>query len=128
MVSYLGAVLIILCFSFLFDRLRLAERARDIPIIAKGTLATLGDKGLGDDAKEAAMRRDSKALFVLFGTLTAGLVFALGLPMLIAFLIGYTGFWSFDSVVAASMSLPFILGGLAIFLFLLVRPGRRSGR
>ncbi|MEO8722859.1 MAG: hypothetical protein ABI395_04950 [Sphingobium sp.] len=125
--SYMGAVFIIIGFSVLFVKLRLTEKAKQIQGVASQSMATLSNSTLSDDDKEAAMRRDSKALFMLFVTLTAGLAVALGLPLLLVWLVGWTHVWTFDRVIEASLSWPLIVGGTFVFIVILLRPGR-SGR
>ena len=124
--SYAGAALIVAGFAWLLLRLGLVERAQEINAVVRQTAATMADRSLGDDEKERAMRKDSAALFRLFAIITGGLLLALGLPMLLVWLIGLTHLWSFDGAIAASLSWPFLLAGLVLFITVMVI-GRRRG-
>jgi hypothetical protein len=122
--SYIGAVFIIIGFSVLFVKLRLTDKARQIRDVASRSMATLSNSSLSDDDKEAAMRRDSKALFLLFITLTAGLGVAIGLPLSLVWILAWAHIWTFDGVIDASLSWPLIVAGTVIFIVLLIRPTR----
>lgn len=124
--SYAGAALIVAGFAWLLLRLRLVEQAQRINGMVRDSAAVMADKSLGDDARERALRKTSVALFGQFITLTLGLALALGLPMLLVWLLGLTRIWSFDAAIAASLSWPFLLGGLALFIVVMVI-GRRRG-
>ncbi len=122
--AYAGAVLIVAGFSQLLVWFGLIDRAKEIAGISRNVIATLKNPSLDDDAKEVALRKDSMALFIRFFTLTAGLCFALGLPLLCVWLVSWTRLWSFDGVLGASLSWPMAAGGLVIFIALMVRSGR----
>lgn len=123
-VAYIGAVLIIVGFSWLLVRLGLVERAKDIAGISRKAMATLSDPKLDDDAKEKALRQHSIALFSRFFTLTFGLCAALGLPILVIWLLSLAHIWSFEDVMLASVSWPILLGGLLLFVAVLMVPRR----
>ena len=118
--SYLGAALIIAGFAWLLVRLGLVERARQINGLVRQSAATMSDRALNDDEKERALQRHSIALFRQFALLTLGLALALGLPILLVWLLGLTRLWSFEGAIAASLSWPFLLAGLVIFIAVLL--------
>ncbi len=124
MAAYIGAVFIILCFSQLLVSFGLVEQASRIIGISREASAALSDSTLDDDAKEKAMRRHSVALFGGFFRVTLGLLAALGIPIVLVWLVGLTRLWSFDAVMAASLSWPMILGGLLVFIFIMMRARR----
>ena len=124
--NYAGAALIVVGFSWLLVRLGLVERARRINLIVKQSAATTADRSLSDLQKEQALRQNSLALFGLFGKITLGLLLALGLPTLLVRLVAYTHLWSFDEVIATSVSWPFLLAGFAIFVAVILLQGRRE--
>ena len=72
------------------------------------------------------MRRDSIALSGHFARLTLLLALALGLPMLLVWVLGQARLWRFEDVVAASLSWPFLIGGVVLFVAV-VAMGRRRG-
>ena len=126
--SYAGAAVIVAGFAWLLLRLGLVERAQEINAVVRQTAATMSDKSLSDDQKERAMRKDSAALFRLFGVITAGLLLALGLPMLLVWLIGLTDLWNFEDALAATLSWPFLIGGLVLFIVVVMVARRRGAR
>lgn len=115
-----GAALIIAGFSWLLVRLGLIEQARRINHIAKQSAATAADRSLTDLQKEQALRENSLTLFGLFGRITLGLLLALGLPTLLVRLVAFTHLWTFDEVIATSVSRPFIIAGIAAFVAVII--------
>ena len=124
--AYAGAALIIIGFAAIFVLLDLTPRARRVTALANTALATLRDPRLDDDAKEAALQSAARSLFGLFFLLTAGLGVALAVPVGAAWLLGAAGLWSFDAVIAASLSWPAIIAGLLVFAASLLVAGRRG--
>ena len=123
--SYVGAALVVAGFSWLLLRLGLVEQARDINVVLRATAATVADRSLSDAQKERALQQHSKALFGRFARVTLGLLLALGAPILVVWLIGLTHLWSFEGAMAASISWPFLLAGLVLFVLVMVLGGRR---
>lgn len=126
--AYAGAALIVIGFAVIFVLLDLTPRARRVGGLANAALATLRDPRLDDDAKETALQAAAKQLFGLFFLLTAGLGAALAVPVGAAWLLGRAGLWSFDAVIAASLSWPVIIAGLGVFVASLFVAGRRGVR
>jgi hypothetical protein len=124
--SYVGAALIIAGFSWLLVRLGLLERAYRVNGIVRQSAATAGDRSLTDLQKEQALRQNSLALFGLFTRITFGLMLALGLPILLVRLLAFTRIWSFEAVIATSVSWPFLLAGFATFIAVLSLQARRG--
>lgn len=123
--SYAGAILIVIGFSWLLFRLQLAERSARISGVVRQSAATAADRSLSDDAKGRAMRGHSLALFGLFADLTFRLVLAIGLPILLVWLLAFARLWSFETVLATTLSWPFLIAGLLLFLAIFLRSGRR---
>ena len=123
--SYAGAVLIVLGFSWLFLRLRLVERSKQVNIIVRQSAATASDRSLSDAAKAKTLRRHSLSLFGLFASLTFRLVLAVGLPILLVWLLAFTQLWTFRGALEATLSWPFLVAGLLPFLVILLHAGRR---
>ena len=124
--SYAGATLIVLGFAWLLLRLKLVRRARRVNGLVRQSTATLTDRSLSDDAKEAALRRSSVALFGLFATLTFGLAAAVGLPILFVWLLAQAEIWSFEGALAATLSWPMMVFGLGTFIAALCLGGRNE--
>lgn len=119
--AYVGAIFIIIAFSQLLIWFGLVEKAKQIGGISKQTASVLSDASLDDDTKEKAMRQNSIALFGGFFSLTAGLIAALGLPILAVWLVSFAHVWSFETVMTVSLSWPVIVGGLVIFIVMMMR-------
>lgn len=124
--SYAGAALMIAGFSWLLLRLQLPEQAARITIMVRASVATMSDSSLSDRQKERALQKSSIALFGQFLKITLGLAAALVLPLAAVWLIGFTSLWSFDGAIAASLSWPFLLAGLVLFVCVFW-VGRRRG-
>ncbi len=125
--SYAGAVVVVLGFSWLLLRLRLAERSAHIVDIVRHSAATAKDRSLSDDAKAKALRHDSLELFGIFATVGFGLALALGLPVLLVWLIAFTGIWSFGGAIRTTLTWPFLVAGLLPFVAIVLRGRRREG-
>lgn len=123
--SYAGAILIVVGFTWLLIRLRLVERSRQINTIVRQSAATTADRSLSDSAKAQALRRYSMTLFGLFASLTLGLAIAVGLPILLVWLLALAQLWSFEGALEATLSWPFLIAGLVLFILALVRPEQR---
>ncbi|TFU06327.1 sulfotransferase [Polymorphobacter arshaanensis] len=79
-------------------------------------MAVMRNPALDDDAKEAAMQAAAKAMFGLFFKLTAGLAAALALPMALVWAVAQTGVVSFDHIIEVSLTWPFLLVGVGVFI------------
>ena len=82
--------------------------------------ASLRDALLDDDAKEAAMQVNARALFAKFIHLTLGLAFALLVPVALIWGVSLTGIVSFETVMAVSLTWPFLLAGGILFIVVLM--------
>ena len=123
--NYAGAALIVIGFSWLLVRLQLVERSGRINGAVRQSTATAADRSLSDDEKGRALRRQSLTLFGLFGDLTFRLALAIGLPVLLVWLLAFTRLWNFEGSLEATLSWPFLIAGLLIFLAIFLRSGRR---
>ena len=123
--SYAGAIVIVVGFSWLLIRLRLVERSREINGIVRQSAATASDRSMSDDAKAQALRKQSLTLFGLFASLTFGLVVAVGLPILLVWLLAFTEVWDFEGALEATLSWPLIIAGLLPLVVIFLRSERR---
>ena len=114
--AWLGAGFIIIGFGWLLARLGLVEIARDVAAQSRQSMAVMRNPALDDDAKEAAMQAAAKAMFALFFKLTAGLAVALALPMALVWAVAQTGVVSFDHIIEVSLTWPFLLAGVGVFI------------
>ena len=123
--SYAGAALIVIGFSWLLIRLQLVEQSRRINGIVRQSAATASDRSLSDAAKAQALRRHSLALFALFASLTFGLILAVGLPILLVWLLAFANLWSFEGALEATLTWPFLIAGLLPLVAIFLRSERR---
>lgn len=121
----LAAGFIVLGFAAILSRLGLVKLASEVGQLSQSSLAVLRDPLLGDDAKEAAMQANARALFGKFIQLTLGLLASLLLPILLVWCVAQAGLVSFEAVMAVSLTWPFLVGGLAVFAAIVVLDRRR---
>ncbi len=114
MIDWILAFFLVLAFVALLEVFGLVERGRQVVEIARKSIETIGNKELDDDAKEAALQRDAKRLFVLFFILTAGGAAALAIPMGVIWVLDWLGLASLDAVVDVSISVEFIIAGSVV--------------
>lgn len=124
--NYAGAALIVIGFSWLLLRLDLVERSGRINGVVRQSAATVADSSLSDADKAQAMRGHSLALFGMFADLTLRLMLAVGLPVLLVWLLAIMHLWSFEGALEATLSWPFLIAGLLLFFAIFLWPGRRS--
>ena len=124
--GYAGAALIVAGFSWLLLRFQLPQQAARITALVRESGAIMADKVLSDRKKERALRRNSAVLFGQFIKITLGLLAALALPMAVVWLVGLAGWWRLEEVIAVSLSWPFLLAGLVLFILVMLI-GRRRG-
>ncbi len=124
--SYAGAALIVIGFSWLLLRLQLVERSGQINGIVRQSAATAADRSLSDSAKGQAMRGHSLALFGIFADLTFRLALAIGLPVLLVWLLALARLWNFEGALEATISWPFLVAGLLLFIAIFLWSRRRG--
>lgn len=121
MMALFGAVILVAGFIIVIKWLKLVEKSLEVIQIAKSALTDLQNPQLHDDAKEVALQKHAKQLFILFFLLTLGGLAALMLPAGLVWLLDQVGILSFNAVMAMILSWPFILAStvlvLIIFLF-----------
>ncbi|MBK7284778.1 MAG: hypothetical protein IPK89_12830 [Sphingomonadales bacterium] len=116
----LAAAFIVLGFAMILSRLGLVALASEVRHLSQRSLNVLRDALLDDDAKEAAMQANARALFAKFIHLTLGLAFALLVPVALIWGVSLTGIVSFETVMAVSLTWPFLLAGGILFIVVLV--------
>ncbi|MBK6299330.1 MAG: hypothetical protein IPF48_16210 [Sphingomonadales bacterium] len=116
----LAAAFIVLGFAMILSRLGLVALASEVRHLSQRSLNVLRDALLDDDAKEAAMQANARALFAKFIHLTLGLAFALLVPVALIWGVSLTGIVSFETVMAVSLTWPFLLAGGILFIVVLM--------
>ncbi|MBL0115573.1 MAG: hypothetical protein IPP45_09070 [Sphingomonadales bacterium] len=116
----LAAAFIVLGFAMILSRLGLVALASEVRHLSQRSLNVLRDALLDDDAKEAAMQANARALFAKFIHLTLGLALALLVPVALIWGVSLTGIVSFETVMAVSLTWPFLLAGGILFIVVLM--------
>jgi hypothetical protein len=124
-VAYIAATFIVLGFAGILSWLGLVGIAAEVSRLSQKSLAVLRDTLLSDDAKEAAMRANARALFARFLRLTSGFAIALAIPIALVWGVAQTGILEFEAVIQASLTWPFLLGGLIVFIAVVVLDKRK---
>lgn len=125
MAAVAAAIFIVLGFAAALSWLGLVRIAENVSQMSRNSMALLRDPALDDRAKEAAMQANARALFGGFLRLTIGLVIALAIPTAFVWGVAQTGLFAFEAVIQMSLTWPFLLGGVAVFVAVLLR-GRRK--
>jgi len=113
-VSFLLAVMVVVVFALVLERLDLPERARETAARARESLDVLRDPELDDREKESALQEQSLRLFGLLGILLGGSLLALGVPLLAVWLLELVGVSSLDAVLGVLESPSFLLGTVVV--------------
>ncbi len=112
--SFLLAVLVVVVFALVLERLRLPDRARETGRRARESLDVLRDPDLDDREKESALQEQSLRLFGLLGMLLGGSLLALGLPLLGVWLLELGGVSSLEAVLGVLERPDFLLGTVLV--------------
>lgn len=112
MTALAGATTLAAGFLLLVRLFRVVERSGEAIATAKLALSDFRHPELDDHAKEAALQQHARRLFALFAAITLGGAAAVGLPAILVWLFERAGLVSFEAVMSAALSWPFILGGM----------------
>ena len=114
----------ILVFVGLLKAFRAAEAGGAALRTARGALATLSDRSLSDDAKEAAARAAAGRLFRSFLAIAAIGAVALAAPAALVWAGSAGGLYPLESAVELATGWPFLLGSslLAVAAWLALKP------
>ncbi|HEY0946610.1 MAG TPA: sulfotransferase [Opitutaceae bacterium] len=124
--AWLGASLLVAGFAVLCKLFGLVSGTRQVVIRARQSLLVLGDATLPDEAKEKALQAHALHLFRLFGLLVVGGAAALALPLAGLWGADRYGLFSWDEVLATTLSWPFLLiSAVAMAAVFGLRPRRR---
>ena len=125
--NLLLAAAVVVAFAVLIERFNLTKRTREVGSRAVDSYRVLRNPEIDDAEKERALRRQAVQLFGLVGVMGGGSLLALGLPLLVLWLLELGGVASLDSVLAVLASIEFLVGATLIgsVAFLLFRRLRR---
>lgn len=104
------ALLVVVTFAVLIERLGLPDRAREVARRSRDCLDVVRDASLDDAAKEERLRRQSLRLFGLFGRLAGGSLLALALPLAAVWLADRAGLASTAAVLSVLERVDFLVG------------------
>lgn len=128
MISWGGALFLVIGFLVLMKLFKLVERSRDVIRLSRHSVEVIRQSSLTDDDKEAALQKNAKELLLLFLVLASGGAAALACPLGVLWIFDRLGLLSLDSVLSVTFSPLFLaISGVAIVLALLL-PTKRSGR
>ena len=108
MISIAGALFLVVGFVVLMKVFGLVEKSRKVVSIAGKAASDLRNPEFDDEHKEKALQGYAKSLFQLFFLLLVGGILALGIPVLLIYLMDQTGWLSIDGVIEASLRWEFL--------------------
>jgi hypothetical protein len=109
MISWVGAVLLVVGFVVLIRLCGLVEKSGDVVTIARRSFGVIRSAALSDEAKEVALQKDAKQLWRLFLELAFGGAVAVLLPAGLLWVCDRLGWLSLASVFSVSVSPVFLI-------------------
>lgn len=107
--SVLLALLVVISFSVLLERMRVIGRAREAKTIVADCLDVLRDRQLTDRAKERALQGTAIRLFQLSGRMVGLSLVALLIPLGVVFVLDYLSMASLSDVMVILQRWDFLL-------------------
>lgn len=104
------ALFVVVGFAAMLEYLGLPDRALTVGRRSGRSLQVLRDNSLKDREKEAALQRQARKLFRLFGMLMGGSLLALGLPLGVIWVLGQVGIGSFWGTIGVLERIDFLVG------------------
>jgi hypothetical protein len=126
MISWLGAFGLVAGFLLLLRAFGLTERSRQVIETTRASMAVIRAPSMSDEAKEAALQANAKALLRASVVLMLGLAAALLLPAAVVWVFDWLGWMAFDGVLAVSFSPVFLLISSVVVIVGLLAAGRAS--
>lgn len=108
------AVMVVVVFAGLMERLQIAPRARQATAAAGASVTALRNPELDDAAKEAVLQREALRLFRLFGVIAGLSVIALLVPFAGVVLLDKVGLGSFPAVLGILQRIDFLLAATLV--------------
>ena len=128
MMSFVGAVVLIIGFLLLIKYLKVIEKSSKVIDIAKQSILTIRDSESSDLQKEIAMQKYAKELLLLFLIIAVGSILALAIPSALVWLMELAGFLSFQSVITLTLSWEFIVGSIVISIVVIWMMSRKNDK
>ena len=125
MISWIGAVYLVLGVVVLLRLFGLVEKSGDVVNVARGAFGVILNSALTDEAKEAALQRDAKQLLRLFLALAFGGAAAVLLPVGLLWVCDRVGWISLESVFSVAVSPGFLITSGALAVLALCFPRSR---
>ena len=126
MIPYLSAIFLTAGFLGVARVCRLVPQAESAVETAKSAVSVVRSPVLDDEAKEVALQRHAKELFVSFLGLTIGGAAAVGLPIGLLWLLERAKVGTVSSAVSTAISPLFLIATSLVVLIAFVWSRRRS--
>ena len=124
MIQWLGALILVVGFIFLFQILGLVKKSQDVGRIANTSLNIIRSTKLSDEQKESQLQQNSQKLFGLFFILAGGGAIAVGLPIGVLWLGDRLGWLSLSATLNTAVSPAFLIASSILAVVLLcIKPG-----
>lgn len=112
--SWVLASLVVVGFAAVLEGLHLPHYAREVGHRARESLAVLRDESLEDREKERRMQRQALRLFALLAILVGGSLAAIGLPLLVVWILEQGGISSLGAVLEVLERWDFLAGATVV--------------
>ncbi|GAB4535313.1 MAG: hypothetical protein Tsb0014_22210 [Pleurocapsa sp.] len=128
MSQWIGAMILVAGFVFLFQLLGLVKKSQDVVRLSRQSLDIIRSPRLSDEEKESQLQQNSQKLFGLFFLLAGGGAIAILLPLAVLYFCDRLGWLSLTSIIDTTLSPAFlILSSIIIIVVVSIRP-RKSSR
>ena len=128
MMSYVGAIILVMGFLVLIEYLKVIEKSSIVIGIAKRSIVIIRDSESSDLQKEKAMQKYAKELLLLFLFIAAGSLLALAIPFTLLWLMELAGLLSVQSVITTTLSWDFIIGSIVLSIIIIWIKSRKNGK
>jgi hypothetical protein len=128
MMSYAGAIILVIGFLLLIKYLKVVEKSSKVITIAKQSIIIVRHSEISDMQKEKALQKNAKELLLLFLYIFTFSLLALAIPFALIWLMELLGLFSVQSVIETTLSWDFILGSLIISIIGIWFINRKNGK
>lgn len=104
------ALFVVVGFAVIIEYLGLPDRARAVGRRSKTSLSVFRDDSMEDTEKERVLQEQSRQLFRLLGILLGGSILALGIPLVLIWLLERVGIGSFWGTLGVLERIDFLAG------------------
>ncbi len=119
-----GALACVILFGLLLHFTRIIPNSRAVIARARESIGVMRDPALDDHAREKAIQAHSLGMFALLGKLCLGAVIALGVPVILLWLVARAGWLDFDAVMALMLD-PWFIAATVVIAIVGFRLARR---